>query len=160
MIDKVLNKLSIEGAIKIYPYDIKIEEMGFYTVLSRTSRVKNDIYQITLFLNENPYMHKLIGRKELEYELEFNTDLYKDSFKSNLSDKLVFNLAEVKELPSEEENKRAEEIQLLISKYDEYLECIDEGKFNRIKNVFDFYIKSENEDIKRVELFLKQELHI
>lgn len=158
--NSILNKILIDGAIKIYPYDEYLMNVGFFLIISNTSRVKENVYQITLFLNDNPYTHKLVSANDLIYQLDCNFEMLKKDFKSSICDEMVYELADIEEKPNEEENKRVEEIQLLVVKYENYLSNINEEQFNNINKVFDFYIKNSKECIKNVELYLKQFFHL
>lgn len=145
-----------QGMVKIYPYDEGIKDMGFYILVHESTRIadNNKSYQCTLFLKDKPYYHDFRPLWDIIRNIEnYDYKIENGSIYTIMCDIEVLNFANMKEMPN---NKKVEDIHILVDKYNDKLELIeDEKQYLLIKSLFDEYTKTEKYSLQEVEDILK-----
>lgn len=144
-----------QGHIKIYPFSKKIEELGFYMVIHPSARIddNNGSYQCTLFLKEKPYCHSFRPLWDIKADIASKDCFIEEGILySVICDESVMELAECSEIPN---NKKVEDIHILVDKYNDKLSEVQEEKtHNLIKSLFDEYIQKDQYSLEQVEEIL------
>lgn len=145
-----------KGCVKIYPFLNDIENIGFYMLVHQSTRIVDTkgSYQCTLFLKEKPYSHSLRPLWDLIGDIENNNYRIKNGvLYSSICDASVMKLAECSEVPN---NKKIEDIHILVDKYNDKLSLIQEEKTHTlIKSLFDEYIGTDRYSLEQVEDILR-----
>lgn len=154
-ISKFIDNSLEHGHVKVFPFSQKIDDMGFYMLIHPSARVAdtNGSYQCTLFLKEKPYCHSFRPLWDIKADIEAKDYLIEEGIlHSVMCDEGVMELAECTEIPN---NKKIEDIHILVDRYNDKLSEIQEEKtHNLIKSLFDEYIEKEQYSLEQVEEIL------
>ena len=145
-----------DGSVVIKPYSKDIRDMGFYMIIHPSTRIigSKASYQCTLFLNETPYCHDFRPLYDIVNHIESNGFKIEDNILySYMCDDGVIELSKVSKIP---DNKKTEDIQKLVEKYNDKLCLIQEEQDTAtIKSLFKEYIETDVYSIDQVESILE-----